>query len=98
MPGELDVHVPERLEAGIEAAAYFVVSETLSNVVKYADAESASVRVSSTSGSLLVTVADDGVGAPSLSADRASAAWNAMTSGRLATIFSTDASSLGWPM
>ena len=35
--------VPERLDATIEAAAYFVVSEALTNVVKYAEASSASV-------------------------------------------------------
>jgi len=66
VPVELEVEVPERLEAGIEAAAYFVVSEALTNVAKYAEAETASVRVLSTAGSLLVTIADDGIGGADL--------------------------------
>ena len=62
VPVELEVTVPERLEAGIEAAAYFVVSEALTNVAKYSEAETASVRALSAAGSLLVTIADDGIG------------------------------------
>jgi signal transduction histidine kinase len=66
VPVELEANVPERLEAGVEAAAYFVVSEALTNVAKYAEAETASVRVSSAAGSLLVTIADDGIGGADL--------------------------------
>jgi signal transduction histidine kinase len=66
VPVELEVSVPERLDAGIEAAAYFVVSEALTNVAKYAGAETASVEVRSSGGSLLVTIADDGVGGAAL--------------------------------
>jgi signal transduction histidine kinase len=62
VPVELAVVLPDRLDAGIEAAAYFVVSEALTNVAKYAGAATASVHVRSTGGSLCVTVADDGVG------------------------------------
>jgi signal transduction histidine kinase len=62
VPVELEVDVPERLDAGIEAAAYFVVSEALANVAKYAEAETATVRVVSATGSLQVTIADDGIG------------------------------------
>jgi len=62
VPVDLAVELPGRLDAGIEAAAYFVVSEALTNVAKYADAETASVRVLSAAGSLLVTIADDGIG------------------------------------
>jgi signal transduction histidine kinase len=66
VPVDLEVEVPERLDAGIEAAAYFVVSEALTNVAKYADADSASVRVRFTGGALLVTIADDGIGGAEL--------------------------------
>jgi signal transduction histidine kinase len=56
-------HVPdERLPAPIEAAAYFVVSEALANVVKHAHASGASVSIACDDGSLVVEVEDDGVG------------------------------------
>jgi signal transduction histidine kinase len=66
VPVELEVSLRERLDAGIEAAAYFVVSEALTNVAKYAGAEAASVQVRLTGGALLVTIADDGVGGAEL--------------------------------
>jgi len=59
---ELRAAVPERLDAAIEAAAYFLVSEALTNVAKYAHANTASVDVASTGDSLAVTISDDGVG------------------------------------
>ena len=55
MPSE---RVPER----VELAAYFVVSEALTNVAKYASASQASVAVSKANGRLMVQVSDDGVG------------------------------------
>ena len=62
LPVELRAEVPERLDTAIEAAAYFLVSEALTNVAKYARAESVSVDVECTGGTLVVTVADDGAG------------------------------------
>jgi signal transduction histidine kinase len=57
------VAVPdERLRAPVEAAAYFLVSESLANVAKYAHASRASVRVGVVDGRVLVEVEDDGVG------------------------------------
>jgi signal transduction histidine kinase len=52
----------DRLPEPIEAAAYFVVAEALTNVVKYAHASQATVRISQLNGSAVVEVADDGVG------------------------------------
>ena len=52
----------ERLPEPVEAAAYFVVSEALANVAKYANASGATVRVSRDNGRALVEVEDDGVG------------------------------------
>jgi signal transduction histidine kinase len=52
----------EPLPEAIEAAAYFVVSEALTNVVKYAHASQATVRVSRDNGHAVVEVADDGIG------------------------------------
>jgi signal transduction histidine kinase len=57
------VEVPgERLPEPVEAAAYFVIAEALTNVAKYADAKEATVAVRRQNGSALVEVRDDGVG------------------------------------
>jgi signal transduction histidine kinase len=52
----------ERFPPTIEATAYFVVSEALANVAKYAQASEATVSVRSDGGRLVVEVADDGRG------------------------------------
>jgi signal transduction histidine kinase len=52
----------ERLPTAVEAAAYFAVSEALTNVAKYAQASQASVIVEEQDGHLDVTIEDDGVG------------------------------------
>ena len=51
-----------RLPAAVEAAAYFIVAEALTNVVRYAHATHARVTVSRVRGSVVVDVADDGIG------------------------------------
>ncbi|HEX5927175.1 MAG TPA: sensor domain-containing protein [Baekduia sp.] len=56
------VGVEERLSEPVEAAAYFVVAEALTNVVKYARASAVEVEVRCADGDVLVEVADDGVG------------------------------------
>jgi hypothetical protein len=61
MPVETDVAV-DRLPAEIEATAYFVVAEALTNVAKHAQAEQVSVAAHMTNGQLRIQVADDGVG------------------------------------
>jgi signal transduction histidine kinase len=62
LPVELNRDTHGRLPESIELAAYFVVSEALTNVAKYADASHAKVNVARRNGKLLVEVADDGVG------------------------------------
>jgi signal transduction histidine kinase len=52
----------DRLPDAVEATAYFVVAEALANVVKYASASRAIVRISPRDGMLEVEVSDDGVG------------------------------------
>jgi signal transduction histidine kinase len=52
----------DRLPAPIEAAAYFVVAEALTNVAKYAQASAATVPATVAGGELVVEVSDDGVG------------------------------------
>jgi PAS domain S-box-containing protein len=61
VPVELDV-CAERLPATVEATAYFVVAEALTNVAKHARAVSAAVNVRVVDGTLEVEVRDDGVG------------------------------------
>jgi signal transduction histidine kinase len=46
----------------VEATAYFVVAETLTNVAKHAHAKRAAVTARVEEGTLRITVRDDGVG------------------------------------
>ena len=62
MPVTIETDTGERLPAPVESAAYFVVSEALTNVAKYAEATRASVCVRRVDGRVAVEVADDGVG------------------------------------
>jgi signal transduction histidine kinase len=62
VPVDLRVDLPERLDAGIEAAVYFLVSEAITNVAKHAQAAGVSVDVAVTADTVAVTIADDGVG------------------------------------
>jgi signal transduction histidine kinase len=65
VPVEIVGGAAGRLPAAVETAAYFVVSEALTNVSKYAHAARATVRVERVDGQLLVEVSDDGVGGAS---------------------------------
>jgi PAS domain S-box-containing protein len=62
LPVEVAVALDNRLPKAVEAAAYYVVAEALTNVAKYAQATQAQVRVHRNDGRALVEVADDGVG------------------------------------
>jgi len=62
VPVALDELPAERLPVAVEAAAYFVVAESLTNVAKYARAHEAHVRVERRNGAAVVEVRDDGVG------------------------------------
>lgn len=62
MPVLLDVPVTGRLPERVEEAAYFVVSEALTNVVKHARATSCVVAVTQGDDVLVVRVSDDGTG------------------------------------
>jgi signal transduction histidine kinase len=62
VPVTLSTHLDGRLDESIEVAAYYVVSESLANIGKHAQASSASVSVGRENGDLVVEVADDGVG------------------------------------
>jgi signal transduction histidine kinase len=62
VPVRLTVAVDERLPEPIEVAAYYLVSESLANVAKHANATSATVEVSRAHGQVVVEIVDDGVG------------------------------------
>jgi signal transduction histidine kinase len=62
LPIEITAVPSERLSAPVEAAAYFVVAEAITNVARYAQASHASVDVRCADARLVVTVVDDGVG------------------------------------
>jgi len=62
-PIPVDVEVPnERVQASVEAAAYFVACEALTNAVRYASASRVSMRAVRENGTLLVSITDDGIG------------------------------------
>ena len=60
--GDVEAVPAERLPGAVETAAYFVASEALTNVAKYAQATEASVSVRRVNGRVRVEVADDGIG------------------------------------
>jgi hypothetical protein len=61
--GDVTITVPEELFAPqVEAAAYFLCLEALTNVAKYAQATTVTVSVRTVSGMLLIEIADDGIG------------------------------------
>jgi PAS domain S-box-containing protein len=63
MPVPVAVDIgPERLPAPIEATAYFVVAEALTNVVKHANAASVEIAARIDDGTLRLEVRDDGIG------------------------------------
>jgi PAS domain S-box-containing protein len=68
VPVRVDMALAERLPEAVEAAAYYVVAETLTNVAKYAEASEAHVRVARVDGYARVEVSDDGVGGADASA------------------------------
>jgi signal transduction histidine kinase len=62
LPVELDVCITERLPDPVEAAAYYVVAEALTNVAKYAQASAVIVELERGNGHACIEVRDDGIG------------------------------------
>jgi len=62
VPVQLTVALDGRLPEPQEVAAYYVVSESLTNIAKYANASSAAVDVRHANGGLVVEIVDDGIG------------------------------------
>lgn len=71
VPTTLNVSLPHRLPDEVEAVAYFVVAESLTNVAKHASASQAivTVRFDEPSQTLHVSVFDDGVGGAAVTTD-----------------------------
>ena len=66
VPVTVRVDLAERPPPAVEAIAYFVVAEALTNVAKHAKASRALVTVSRTGDLLNVAISDDGIGGASL--------------------------------
>ena len=62
LPVEVNGLPSARLAEPIEAAAFYVVSESLTNIAKYASASLARVDLARDDGVLVVEVSDDGIG------------------------------------
>src|SRR5687767_14682418 len=62
LPVEVGELPAQELPEHVELAAYFVVSEALTNVAKYASATRASVTMTKSNGRLVVEITDDGAG------------------------------------
>jgi signal transduction histidine kinase len=62
VPVSLHVNVEERASPAIEAVAYFVVSEAMTNIARHANASRAAIAVDRIAGTLNVVVTDDGIG------------------------------------
>ncbi|MFI6743609.1 sensor histidine kinase [Nonomuraea sp. NPDC050451] len=62
VPAEIELGDLDRLPAAVEAAAYFVVAESLTNAAKHSGATQARVRITRDGGRLLVEVTDNGIG------------------------------------
>ena len=62
VPVEIADILDERLPEPVEAAAYYLIAEALTNVTKYANASTVHVRVALSDGNVVVEVSDDGIG------------------------------------
>jgi PAS domain S-box-containing protein len=62
VPVELDAELAERLPEPIEVAAYYVISEALTNAIKHADASHVDIEAAADDGSLRLSIRDDGIG------------------------------------
>jgi signal transduction histidine kinase len=65
VPVRVDVSLSKRLDQSVEAVAYFMVAEAITNVTKHSGASRASVMITEASGRLRVLVEDDGAGGAS---------------------------------
>jgi signal transduction histidine kinase len=62
LPIRLTVELDDRLPESLEVAAYYLVSESLANIGKHAQATSATIDVTRRNGEVVVEIVDDGIG------------------------------------
>jgi signal transduction histidine kinase len=62
LPAEVTVELPGRADAPVESAAYFAVSEVLTNAVKHSGADRIWIDMHHADGTLRITVTDNGRG------------------------------------
>ncbi len=62
IPCTVQVDDIRRAPAAVEAAAYFVIAESLTNAAKHSSANEVHVRLRTENGSLLIEISDDGKG------------------------------------
>ena len=62
IPVQVSYELTERQSMTVEATAYFVVAEALTNIAKHSNASSAQVRVYSKESAIVIEVSDDGKG------------------------------------
>ena len=61
-PVDVDVRLDDRLPTAVEAAAYYIASEALTNVAKHAQASIVELHAACENGVLTLKVRDDGIG------------------------------------
>jgi signal transduction histidine kinase len=66
LPVEIEEVPDQRLPESVEVAAYYVISEALANVAKYAHASTATITVRRSDARVIVEVTDDGIGGADL--------------------------------
>lgn len=66
LPTRRDIGAIGPLPVAVESAAYFVVAESLTNIVKHAEATFVRVRLAQENGLLVIDIIDDGAGGASL--------------------------------
>jgi signal transduction histidine kinase len=62
VPVRLDVELDGRLPEPLEVAAYYLVSESLANIGKHAQASAATISVARSNGEVVIEIVDDGIG------------------------------------
>jgi signal transduction histidine kinase len=67
IPVELEVHAERRLPEPVEVAAYYVVSEALTNAAKHAQASVVNVELHAQDAIVQLAIRDDGIGGADLS-------------------------------
>jgi signal transduction histidine kinase len=66
LPTHVEVSIDERPGPAVEAAAYFVASEALTNAIKHSHAHEVRIAASRARDRLMIEVTDDGIGGASL--------------------------------